>query len=129
MDGIEASKEIRLATDAKVLLLTSYEQPEIIINASKRAFASGCVFKSQCQTLTDTIHKTATSHTPQEQFIRELLMSDLTSAERSVLCDLLDGKIDTLSASSLKTIANQKTSIFKKFGLKSTSELVRVFRD
>jgi DNA-binding NarL/FixJ family response regulator len=128
LDGIETSREIRLKTDAKVLLLTSYEQSEIIINASKRAFASGYVFKSQCQNLADTINKTATTHTPQEQFIKELIRSDLTSAERSVLDDLLDDRIDTLSSSSLKTIANQKTSIFKKLGLRNTGELIQLFK-
>jgi DNA-binding CsgD family transcriptional regulator len=29
----------------------------------------------------------------------------------------------------LKTIANQKTSIFKKLGIKNTDELFAVFRD
>lgn len=69
LDGIEAAREIRIVTAAKILLLTSFEQPEIIIKASKRAFASGYVFKSQCQTLPDIVRKTAISHTPQEQFI------------------------------------------------------------
>jgi len=127
LDGIEAAKNIRLTTDAKVLLLTSYEQPEIIINASKKAFASGYVFKSQSQILTD-IYKTATSHTPQEEFIKELLLGELTPAERGVVSNMLEGNEDTLSSSSLKTVANQKTSIFKKLGVKKTSELIRIFR-
>lgn len=128
LDGIEAAKEIRLTTGAKILLLTSYEKPEIIINASKKTFASGYVFKSQCQTLADTIHKTATSSTPQGEFIKELLIGELTPAERGVLNHLLEGDTDTLP-SSLKTIANQKTSIFRKLGLRNTSELIRVFRN
>ena len=83
LDGIETAKEIRLTTDAKVLLLTSFEQPEIVLNASKKAFASGYIFKSQCRTLTETVYKTATSATPQELFIKELILAELTSAERS----------------------------------------------
>ena len=129
LDGVDAAKEIRLTTNAKVLLLTSYEQPEIIISASKSSFASGYVFKSQCQTLADTIYRTAVSATPQAQFIKELVLSELSPAERGLLKDLIEGNIDTLSASSLKTIANQKTSIFKKLGLKSTGELTRLFRN
>lgn len=129
LDGIETAKEVRLTTDAKVLLLTSYEQPEIVINASKRSFASGYIFKSQCQTLADIINKTAVSVTPQALFIKQLLLSELTGAERSVLNNLIDKEANDLSVSSLKTIANQKTSIFKKLGLKNTDELIRVLRN
>lgn len=126
LDGVEAAKEIRLATNAKVLLLTSFEQPEIIVNASKKAFASGYIFKSQSQTLTDTIHRTAMGSTPQEQFIKELILQDLSPAERSVFDMMLGKEAETHSA--MKTIANQKTSIFKKLGLRNTGELLHIFR-
>jgi DNA-binding NarL/FixJ family response regulator len=130
LDGIDAAKEIRLTTGAKILLLTSFEQPGIVIDAAKKAFAAGYIFKSQCSTLlTDTIYKTATSVTPQELFIRELILAELTSAERSVLDDLTAGNTKAATPSSLKTIANQKTSIFKKLGLKNTDELFAVFRN
>lgn len=127
LDGVEAAKEIKLTTGAKILLLTSFEQPDIIISASKRAFASGYVFKSQCQTLADTIYITATSRTPQEQFIKELALSELTPAERGVLGDLIGDNASC--SSSQKTKANQKTSIFRKLGLKNTGELIRAFGD
>lgn len=127
LDGIEVAKEIRLATNAKIILLTSFEQPEIIIKASKQTFASGYVFKSQCQTLTDIIKKTATYHTPQEQFIKELVLQDLTEAERGVL-DMLF-KTGFVLQSTVKTIANQKTNIFKKLGLKNTHELAHIFNN
>lgn len=127
LDGIEAAKEIRINTNAKVILLTSFEQPGIIINASKKAFASGYVFKSQCQTLTDTIRKTARSHTPQEQFIKELILQDLTPAERHIFGMLLGEGAE--AQSTAKTVANQKTSIFKKLGLKNTNELIHIFRN
>jgi len=127
LDGIEAAREIRVSTDAKIILLTSFEQPDIIINASKKAFASGYVFKSQCQTLTDIIHKTAVSGTPQSQFIKELFLQDLTSAERHIVNIMLGA--DTSAQSTEKTIANQKTSIFRKLGLKNTNELNHIFRN
>ena len=46
LDGIETAKNIRLKTDAKILLLTSYEKHDVVINASKKAFASGYIFKN-----------------------------------------------------------------------------------
>lgn len=126
MEGIEAAKEIRLVSDAKVILLTSHEQPEISIEACKKSFASGYVFKSQCQLLAETIRTTAAGSTPQEQFIRALTISELSAAEQAVLRGLI-GK-DIRAASSEKTIANQKTSIFRKLGVKNTGELIRLFR-
>ena len=126
--GIEAAKKIRLTTASKVLLLTSYDQPEVIINACKRAFASGYLLKNQHRTLADTIYETAMFKTPQELFIKELLLSELSPAERGVLDYLIAGNLYGLSSSSSKTIANQKTSIFRKLGLKNTNELIGVFR-
>jgi DNA-binding NarL/FixJ family response regulator len=128
LDGIDAAKEIRLTTDAKVLLLTSYEKPEVVVQAAKRAFASGYIFKSQCKSLADDVYKTATSRTPQEVFIRQLLIDELSPAERSILDGLLAGDVEGHTASSHKTVINQKTSIFKKLGVKTTAELLRVFR-
>lgn len=127
IDGADAAKEIRLTTDAKVLLLTSFEQPEIIINTSKKAFASGYIFKSQCQMLTDIIHKTMVSQTPQAHFIKELILQDLSPAERAVLFMLLNESNDLQSA--IKTVANQKTNIFRKLGFKNTHELIHVMRN
>jgi DNA-binding NarL/FixJ family response regulator len=127
LDGIEAAKEIRLTTAAKILLLTSFEQTDIILNASKKTFASGYVFKSHCSALADTVYDVATSKTPQQTFIKELVLNDLTSAEQGVLTNLISGELNTQSSSS--TIANQKTSIFKKLGLKNTDDLITVFRN
>ena len=126
MDGIDAARAIRLATHAKVLLLTSCEDSETIIRASKQSFASGYIFKSQCQTLADTICRTAEALTPQAAMIQELTLSQLSPAERSIAEMLLAG--DVAASSAKKTIANQKTSIFRKLGLRSTAELVHIFR-
>lgn len=125
MNGIAAARAIRLATPARVLLLTSCEDPETIIRASKQAFASGYIFKSQCQALVDVICRTAQAPTPQSTMIRELVLSDLSFAERSVVEMLLKSTLPISSAE--KTIANQKTSIFRKLGLHSTAELLHVF--
>jgi DNA-binding NarL/FixJ family response regulator len=126
IDGVAAARTIRLTTEARVLLLTSCEDYDTIICASRQAFASGYVFKSQCQTLADVICRTAETSTPQAAFIRELVLSALSPAERSIVEMLLKDEL-TLS-SAKKTIANQKTSIFRKLGLHSTAELLHIFR-
>lgn len=126
LDGVAAARTIRLTTDARVLLLTACEEPDTIINASRQAFASGYIFKSQCQTLVDIICRTCEASTPQAAFIKELALSALSPAERNVVDMLLRGDVELSSTG--KTIANQKTSIFRKLGLHSTAELVRVFR-
>ena len=127
LDGIEASKEIGILTGSKVILLTSLEQTDIIINASKKAFASGYIFKSHFETITDTLYNAAVSRTPQEEFIKELVLSDLSAAEKAVFIDMLNDEINLTASSSEKTVANQKTSIFKKLGIKNSNELIRIF--
>ena len=124
MDGEAAARAIRLATNAKVLMLTAREEPEVIIRASIYAFASGYIFKSQCQDLVDVILHTLQCRTPQALFIRELALSGLSSAERGVLEMLNSGNFALHSAD--KTIANQKTSIFRKLGLRNTAELMHI---
>lgn len=126
LDGIDAAKQIRLTTDAKVLLLTSFYQPDIIIEASKKAFASGYIFKSQYGQLPGMIRATAAGSTPQEEFIRALIVSELSVAEKTVL-ELIMGKHVEISSSE-KTIANQKTQIFKKMGLRNSNEILHVFK-
>jgi DNA-binding NarL/FixJ family response regulator len=75
------------------------------------------------------VYRTAVSKTPQELFITELLLSELTPAERHVLNALTKNSGGTHSPASSKTIANQKTSIFRKIGVRSTDELVHVLRE
>lgn len=125
MDGIEAAREIRLSTNAKVIILTAFENPEIVIEASKKSFASGYLFKSQFDFLVETVRETARGHTPQELMISSLILDDLTSAERSVLQNLFGHGGQLLS--SQKTISNQKTMILKKLGLKNQKELNKIF--
>jgi Response regulator containing a CheY-like receiver domain and an HTH DNA-binding domain len=127
LDGIEAAKQIRLRTDAKIILLTAFEQPEISIEASKKAFASSYIYKSQYEILCDTVKKTASGKTPQECFINALILSELSPAEQYIFNLMLGKDIQVLS--SEKTIANQKTNIFKKLGIKNSNELKHIFRN
>lgn len=126
-EGIEAAKEIKLVTNAKILLLTSNEKYETVIDASKKSFASGYIFKSQCQALNDTIQKTARSHTPMAHMIKELILTELTEAERIVF-DMIFGSRSTVGSTD-KTIANHKTEIFRKLGIKNTRELIHIFKN
>ena len=50
-DGIGLSREIRIQTDAKVLILTAINTPDMIMRAARDAFASGYVFKNQLSLL------------------------------------------------------------------------------
>ena len=122
MDGIEAGKAIRLQTDAKVIILTSYEDPGVVREACCRSFASGYVFKSQYALLEET----AEGHTPQEYLIASLILSELSPAERSVL-ELMLGR-DLKLQSSPKTISNQKSHLLKKLGLTSRDEVCHLFQ-
>ena len=127
MDGIDAAREIRTAIHTKIVILTVFENPEIILEASKRSFASGYLFKSQFSLLAGTLRSTVRGHTPQEWMIRSLILSDLSYAERTVFDMMMGKKIELFS--SPKTIANQKTTILKKLGLHSQWELNMVFGD
>ena len=124
LGGIEAAKEIRLVSHAKVILLTAIEDPQLSIEASKKSFASGYIFKSQFELIPETIRATARGSTPQEDFIKALIISELSVAEKTVL-DMILGK-DIKLLSSDKTIANQKTKIFKKLGVRSGNDLIHL---
>lgn len=126
LDGIDASRDIRRLTSAKVIILTSFEDPKTVIEASKKSFASGYVFKSQFTLIPDCIRETHGGHTPQEYLIRSLMLSQLSPAELAVFNSMVGVEVQVLS--SQKTIANQKTNIFKKLGVKSQSELVHIFQ-
>lgn len=125
-DGIEASRQIRLHTNSKVLLLTSYEDSDTVVLAAVRGLAHGYIFKSQFGFLLEAIRRTAQGPTPQQHMIRSMILSCLSPAERSVF-ELMLGAEVTLQ-SSPKTIANQKTMVLKKLDLPSQGALIHVFR-
>ena len=126
LDGIEVGKDIRLQTNAKIIILTSYEDPAVVREACCRTFASGFIFKSQYEVLTETVRNTAEGHTPQEYLIASLILSELSPAEQSVL-ELLLGR-DLKLQSSPKTISNQKNHLLKKLGLSSGNEVRHLFQ-
>jgi DNA-binding NarL/FixJ family response regulator len=127
LDGIDASREIRLATNAKVIILSSFNNYDTVIKASTKGFASAYLFKNQIDQVISTIKLLAKGHTPHEYMIKSLLLNQLTSAEQSVLENML-GHNDYIPSSD-KTIANQKTKIFKKLGVKNKKELIHLFHN
>ena len=126
MDGIAAAREIRLTTDAKVIILTAFDDPDTVIRASVEGLASGYVFKSRFASLVQTIRETAAGPTPQSYLICSAILSVLSPAERTVF-ERMMGKETELHSSS-KTIANQKTVVLKKLGLRNHKELLHVFQ-
>ena len=125
-DGISAGRRVRLETDARLVILSGYEDASIVVDACKQTFASGYLFKSQFEILPDALRRMASGPTPQLALIRSLILSDLSSAEQTVL-ELMLGAAITLRSSS-KTIANQKSSILKKLGLHSQDEILHLFQ-
>lgn len=126
LDGIETARAIRLRTNARVIILTSYEDHETIIRASTRAFASAYLYKSSFSSLVPLLIETTQSVTSQAHLICSLLLSPLTDAERSVLQYTLGQDVGLHSSS--KTIANQLTGILRKLGLSNKKELIHIFR-
>lgn len=125
MQGVLAARRIRLETKAKVILLTSYEDPATVVQASVNAFASAYVMKSQFPLLLPTIRETAQGVTPQAHLICSALLQSLTPAEMAVFQYMLGAPV-TLHSSE-KTIANQQTSILHKLGLQNKQQLRHVF--
>ena len=125
LDGIETAKRIRCSTQSKILIVSSFEDYDTLIKACVKSFASGYIFKSQYESLIQTINFTANGITPQEYLIHSLIMNQLSDAEKLVLHNLIGEKIKMHS--SAKTIANQKTSILKKLGLNNQNEIIHIF--
>ena len=88
MDGILLSREIRIQTDAKVLILTALDTPDMIFKAAEEAFASGYIFKSQMSFLVENIRATAEGHTAQEYLIASAALSCLSEAEKAVFAPI-----------------------------------------
>lgn len=125
-DGIEASRQIRLQTDSKVLILTSFEDPNTVVHAAVRGLAHGYIFKSQFGMLMEGIRRTAQGPTPQQHMIRSLILSCLSPTEYSVFQMMMGENVSLQS--SPKTIANQKTMVLKKLDLPCQNALVHIFR-
>lgn len=124
-DGAEAARQIRLQTDAKIIILSAFDVPEKVIGASVRAFASAYVCKSQFSLLLPTIRETAAGPTPQSHLICSAILQCLSPAEIIVFQRMLG--LEIVLHSAAKTIANQQTSVLHKLGLTSRQDLIHIF--
>lgn len=124
-DGAEAARQIRLTTESRVIILTAFDGPETVIQASVRAFASAYVSKSQFPLLLPTIRETAAGPTPQSHLICAAILRVLSPAELTVFQRMLGREVNL--SSSPKTIANQQTNVLRKLELNSKGELAHVF--
>lgn len=125
MDGIEAAREIRLQTSAKIIILSSHEDERTVIDASTKCFASNYIYKSNYEAIVSGIMETARGRSVTELFIFGQITAALTVAEKTVFLHMLGDNTPLKSAQ--KTIANQKTKIFEKLGVKNQKELVHIF--
>ncbi len=126
-EGIRMARKIRSTTDAKILILTGYEEPEIILQASQRAFASGYLLKKNYQGLSFMIRSIAAGSAPEEIYICSALLRKLSHAERFVLMEYLGYEVKINSSS--KTKSNQMSSIVQKFELDKPSDLRMIFKN
>lgn len=124
-DIIYMSKEIRIHTDAKVLILSESKDLELIVKAAQDAFASGCLFNWQKSLLGENIITRCEGYTAQEYLLAFAALSCLSEAEMAVFHIMMGKKVPLKS--SPKTIANQKTRVLKKLGLANQKDLRHVF--
>ncbi len=125
-EGIQLSRKIKIETNAKILIFTGLNTPDIIMKAAREALASGYIFKDQMSFLVENIRAVARGYTAQEYLIATSALSCLSEAEMSVF-QIMMGKENDLQ-SSMKTIMNQRRTILKKLGLDNQKELEHVFR-
>ena len=138
--GIEAAKEIRIKTNAKIVYFTADDDnKELRKTACRIGFASGYIRKSDYKKYGDEIYNAATKSTPLKESIIDFVRSQLTSAEDDVLTRILDGSIrgttDSTGVFGERNISKCKTAIYKKFGLTEVLEkdrqkvLIKIFKN
>lgn len=137
-DGIYATFEICSNNDIKIIILTSYDEGQII----RDAFTAGAVnyiVKENIKELPNAIRSAVEGKSPIEELLveykdlkKELLLKQLTRSERK-LFDLLEiGKSKTeiieMLYKSENTVKSQINSILKKLNAKSSKDAIEKVR-
>ncbi|OEF99548.1 DNA-binding response regulator [Vulcanibacillus modesticaldus] len=133
-DGIEATLKITQNKSIKVIMLTSYED-EDIIRDSFIAGAVNFISKRRYKELPDAIRLTFSNSSPIEVVLREFSrlkreeqLKDLSPAEREVFELIEQGYSHAEMANTLlkaeSTIKKQITKILKKLGVRTSREAV-----
>ena len=137
--GIEAAKEIRIRTDAKIVFFTADEyNRDLRREACKIGFASGFIRKSDYKKYADEIYNAATKSTPLKESIIDFVRGQLTISENDILNRIISGQIvGTVDYSDTnydnRVVSKHKTKIYKKMGLIEIPErerekvLVKIF--
>lgn len=126
MEGITASREIRVQTDAKVLIFTAHDENEVVEEAARQAYASGYILKNQIPLLVENIYALMNGGTGQEKVLLYMALSALTDAEKTVFWELM-GKPSGVRVTK-KTRANQMTKMLGKLRLENRRDVIHVFQ-
>ena len=138
--GIEAAKEIRIKTKAKIVFFTvDDEDSNLRREACRIGFASGYIRKSDYKEYAKEIYNAVTKSTPLKESIIDNVRNLLTDVQNDILTKIIDGTIsgttDSTNMYSQKNISKCKTIIYKKLGLIDIPEkdrekiLIKIFRN
>jgi len=138
--GIEAAKEIRIKTKAKVVFFTvDDEDSNLRREACRIGFASGYIRKSDYKEYAKEIYNAVTKSTPLKESIIDNVRNLLTDTQNDILTKIIDGTIsgttDNTNMYSQKNISKCKTIIYSKLGLIDIPEkdrektLIKIFRN
>lgn len=150
MSGAEATREIVTAGHAEVLVLTSFDEDELVFEAI-RAGAAGFLLKTtEADPLVDAVRRVASgegvldprvtrralaalAESPQRESVPVHGLDELTSREREVLLAIRDGLSNSRVASALgisvPTVKTHVSSILLKLGAESRAHAAALVRD
>ena len=129
--GIRMAKKIRSQTDAKILILTGYEEPETILWAGRQTFASGYLLKKNYQGLSFMIRSILAGNAPEEIYICSALLRKLSHAERYVLMEYLGYEVVRLKRVRIMnlTLKGLKKGDYREITKQELKELERLLKD
>jgi len=133
LDGIDAISDFRKISDAEIIMVTSMDDREIVID-SFNAGAVHYVLKSEFLVLPHVIRSVVRGKAPMQVLSHEYIslrqesrLSILTASEREIFNLICSGAsrkaIEIKQNKSINTIRNQINSILKKLQVKNCREL------
>lgn len=88
LDGIEAAKEIKQLGEHKIIMLTSLNEKEVVLQSFKQGavnFITKSSFKDIVSSIRDAFQNRASIHSDAANIMRtEIVLSDLTPSEREI---------------------------------------------
>jgi DNA-binding NarL/FixJ family response regulator len=134
-DGIYIAAEISQFSTAKIIMLTSLNEEEIIIDSFK-AGAVNFILKEKYKEIPAIIRSTYNATTPMELLLKDYLrlkkeeqLKELTNAEKEIFGLIEEGytqkQIQDKLYKSESTLKSQISQVLKKLGVKSSKEAVK----